>query len=48
MEESPARSTKSPREMERVGVRVRFIRQVLRKMRKCPREKDKGDGNEIR
>lgn len=48
MEESPAKRTKLPRKMERVGVRVRFIRQVLRKMRKCPRDEDKGDGDGIR
>lgn len=48
MEESPARSTKSPREMERVGVRVRFIRQVLRKMGKHPRDEEEGNNDGIR
>lgn len=33
---------------ERVGKRVRFVRQVLRKMGKCPRDEEEGDDDGIR
>ena len=42
-----SRSTKSHREMERGGVSVRFMRQVLRKMGQCPRDVEMGDDNGI-
>lgn len=34
--------------MERVGMEVEFIRQVLRKMGKCPRDEEEGEDDGIR
>lgn len=48
MEKSPARSTESLREMERIGITVRFIRQVLKKMEKCLRGEKEGEDDGIR
>lgn len=48
MEESPARSTKSPQGDGKGWCEVRFIRQVLRKMGKHPMDEEEGDNDGIR